>query len=149
MLILLFWPVDMRNGILLGTAKLETTRKIIDIVQWAKCTYIYVRTQSCVRWNTWWIAPEIYTAHEFWWSATYCHINNTIKINIGFTFLVSYLSSVYYKIYSLRRLTLDWLIFTKIFMIIERLRPLSCFYQNYKNNDNLLMQMDWSPSGFK
>ena len=28
MLILLFWPVDMRNGILLGTAKLETTSQV-------------------------------------------------------------------------------------------------------------------------
>ena len=41
-------------------------------------------------------------------------------IQLVFLALVSYLSSVYNKIYSLPRLTLDLLIFAKIFVIIMR-----------------------------
>ena len=45
MLVLHFWPVDMRNGILAGTAKLETTPIGIDCVDnnelYRKLYYFY------------------------------------------------------------------------------------------------------------
>ena len=51
------------------------------------------------------------------------------------------------SLYSLPKLTLDWLIFAKIFVIFVRfrgvLRPWSRFYREYEDNVNLLMQMVW------
>ena len=50
-------------------------------------------------------------------------------------------------IYSLPKLTLDWLIFAKIFVIFVRfrgvLRPWSRFYREYEDNVKSLMQMVW------
>ena len=50
-------------------------------------------------------------------------------------------------LYSLTKLTLDWLIFAKIFVIFVRfrgeLRPWSRFYREYEDNVNSLMQMVW------
>ena len=49
--------------------------------------------------------------------------------------------------YSLPKLTLDWLIFAKIFVIFVRfrgvLRPSSRFYNEYEDNVNPFMQMVW------
>ena len=49
--------------------------------------------------------------------------------------------------YSLSKLTLDWLIFAKIFVIFVRfrgvLRSWSRFYREYEDNVNLLMQSVW------
>ena len=49
--------------------------------------------------------------------------------------------------YSLPKLTLDWLIFAKIFVIFVRfrgvLRHWSRFYREYEDNVNSLMQMVW------
>ena len=51
------------------------------------------------------------------------------------------------RMYILRKLTLDWLIFAKISVIFVRfrgvLRPGSRFYREYDDNVNLLMQMVW------
>ena len=54
---------------------------------------------------------------------------------------------IYLQRYSLPKLTLDWLIFAKIFVIFVRfrevLRPWSRFYREYEHNVNSLMQMVW------
>ena len=53
----------------------------------------------------------------------------------------------YYYYYSLSKLTLDWLIFAKIFVIFVRLcgvlRPWSRFYREYEDSVNSLMKMVW------
>ena len=50
-------------------------------------------------------------------------------------------------VYSLSKLTLDWLIFAKIFVMFVRfrgvLRSWSLFYREYEDNVNALMQMVW------
>ena len=77
--------------------------------------------------------------------------------NIGFSFIfltvnllyILYLSVFVYihgmEIYSLSKLTLDGLIFAKIFVIFVRfrgvLRPWSRFYSEYADRVNSLMQM--------
>ena len=85
-----------------------------------------------------------------------CHVNfwrkwydQNIKIDKDTTNLYLQMTNLYLQMigYSLSKLTLDWLIFAKIFVIFVRfrgvLRPWSRFYREYEDIVNSLMLKVW------